>query len=68
MIVSILVIQVRGLYMPYAYMSICIICIGVVRVVSQYDCVYYCDTGTRTLYAYMPICIICIGVVRCRCS
>jgi hypothetical protein len=24
--------------------QVCIICIGVVSVVSQYNCVYYCDT------------------------
>jgi hypothetical protein len=33
----------------------CIICIGVVSVVNQYNCVYYCDTCYIQQLAYRPI-------------
>jgi hypothetical protein len=50
--------------------GVCIEYIGVVSVVIEYNCVYYCDT-----YTYMSgreLAFVCrieyIGVVRCRCS
>jgi hypothetical protein len=47
--------QLQGDAGPHAERCICIICIGVVSVVSRYNCVYYCDTCSDTLIWYTKV-------------
>jgi hypothetical protein len=44
------------------YMYVCIICIGVVSAVSQYNCVYYCDTYLALRHP--PLCQHAVGAAR----